>query len=64
MEFNNPSEIVKDLTFGAPASYRLMQGVEKLSSAVASTLGASLKFVIYQASIGTPLLTTDLVHIT
>ena len=29
MEYNNPSEIVKDLTFGDHARDRIMQGVEK-----------------------------------
>ena len=44
MEFNNPSEIVKTLTFGNDAKQQIMQGVEKLSNAVKSTLGASGKF--------------------
>ncbi len=30
MEFNNPSEIVKTLTFGKDAKEQIMQGVEKL----------------------------------
>ena len=34
MEFNNPSEIVKDLTFSTHARDRIMQGVEKLANAV------------------------------
>ena len=37
MEFNNPSEIVKTLTFGQEAKEQIMQGVEKLSNAVKST---------------------------
>ena len=41
MEFNNPSEIVKTLTFGDDAKKQIIQGVEKLASAVKSTLGAS-----------------------
>ena len=48
MEYNNPSEIVKTLTFGKDAKQQVMQGVEKLSNAVKSTLGASGKCVIYE----------------
>ena len=48
MEFNNPSEIVKDLTFGKAANEKIMAGVDKLTSAVKSTLGASGKCVIYE----------------
>ena len=59
MEFNNPSEIVKDLTFGMHARDRIMQGVEKLSKAVASTLGASGKCVIYEDAMGVPIITKD-----
>ena len=59
MEYNNPSEIVKDLTFGDHARDRIMQGVEKLSKAVASTLGASGKCVIYEDAMGNPIITKD-----
>jgi chaperonin GroEL (HSP60 family) len=45
MEFNNPSQIVKDLTFGSAANNKIMSGVEKLTNAVKSTLGASGKCV-------------------
>ena len=31
MEYNNPSDIVKTLTFGDSAKNQIMQGVEKLS---------------------------------
>ena len=48
MEYNNPSEIVKDLTFGKEASSKIMKGVEKLANAVSSTLGASGRCVIYE----------------
>ena len=34
MEFNLPSQIVKDLNFGDEAKDRIMNGVEKLASAV------------------------------
>ena len=41
MEYNLPSEIVKDLNFGKDAKDRIIEGVEKLNNAVKSTLGAS-----------------------
>ena len=59
MEFNNPSDIVKTLTFGEKAKEQIMQGVEKLSNAVKSTLGASGKCVIYEDSLGNPVITKD-----
>ena len=59
MEFNNPSEIVKTLTFGNDAKEQIMQGVEKLSNAVKSTLGASGKCVIYEDALGKPVITKD-----
>ena len=59
MEFNNPSEIVKDLTFGKAANEKIMAGVEKLTSAVKSTLGASGKCVIYEDAMGRPVITKD-----
>ena len=59
MEFNNPSEIVKTLTFGDSAKKQIMQGVEKLSNAVKSTLGASGKCVIYEDAGGKPVITKD-----
>jgi chaperonin GroEL len=59
MEFNNPSDIVKTLTFGDSAKDQIMQGVEKLSNAVKSTLGASGKCVIYEDSLGNPVITKD-----
>ena len=59
MEFNNPSEIVKELNFGQEANSKIMQGVEKLSSAVKSTLGASGKCVIYEDALGRPVITKD-----
>ena len=48
MEYNLPSEIVKDLNFGNQAKERIILGVEKLANAVSSTLGASGKCVIYE----------------
>ena len=59
MEFNNPSEIVKDLTFGSTATEKIMSGVEKLTNAVKSTLGASGKCVIYEDALGRPVITKD-----
>lgn len=59
MEFNNPSEIVKTLTFGDSAKNEIMQGVDKLANAVKSTLGASGKCVIYEDALGRPVITKD-----
>ena len=59
MQYNNPSEIVKDLTFGDTAKEKIMSGVEKLTSAVKSTLGASGKCVIYEDAMGRPVITKD-----
>lgn len=59
MQFNNPSEIVKDLTFGHVANNKIMTGVEKLTNAVKSTLGASGKCVIYEDTLGRPVITKD-----
>jgi len=59
MEFNNPSEIVKTLTFGVDAKDQIMEGVDKLSNAVKSTLGASGKCVIYEDALGKPVITKD-----
>ena len=59
MEYNNPSEIVKDLAFGMDARDKIIKGIDKLSSAVKSTLGASGKCVIYEDGIGKPVVTKD-----
>ena len=59
MEYNNPSEIVKDLSFGKDARNKIMHGVDKLASAVKSTLGASGKCVIYEDAMGRPVITKD-----
>ena len=59
MEFNNPSEIVKDLYFGSDAKQKIIKGVEKLARAVKSTLGASGKCVIYEDGLGKPVITKD-----
>ena len=61
MEYNNPSEIVKDLAFGTDARDKIIKGDHrsKLSNAVKSTLGASGKCVIYEDAIGNPIVTKD-----
>lgn len=59
MEFNLPSQIVKDLNFGEEAKGKIMNGVEKLANAVKSTLGASGKCVIYEDAMGRPVITKD-----
>ena len=59
MEYNLPSEIVKDLNFGSEAKIKIIAGVEKLAKAVKSTLGASGKCVIYEDGRGKPVVTKD-----
>ena len=59
MEYNQPSEIVKDLSFGSVASDKIMEGVGQLARAVQSTLGASGKCVIYEDAMGKPVITKD-----
>jgi len=59
MEYNQPSEIVKDVSFGDNANSKIVAGVEKLAKAVKSTLGASGKCVIYEDARGLPVITKD-----
>ena len=59
MEYNQPSEIVKDLNFGDNAKQRIISGVDKLAQAVKSTLGASGKCVVYEDNRGKPVITKD-----
>ena len=59
MEYNQPSEIVKDVNFGNEAKSRIIVGVKKLAKAVKSTLGASGKCVIYEDARGLPVITKD-----
>ena len=59
MEYNQPSEIVKDVNFGNDANKKVVAGVEKLAKAVKSTLGASGKCVIYEDARGKPVITKD-----
>tara|TARA_B100000902_G_scaffold203941_1_gene194470 strand:- start:533 stop:2098 length:1566 start_codon:yes stop_codon:yes gene_type:complete len=59
MEYNLPSELVKDLSFGEDAKAKVIAGVNKLAQAVKSTLGASGKCVIYEDGRGKPIITKD-----
>ena len=59
MDYNNPSTLIKDLNFGDEAKNKIIMGVEKLSKAVKSTLGASGKCVIYEDARGNPVITKD-----
>ena len=59
MEYNLPSELVKNLDFGGEAKERVIKGVNKLAQAVKSTLGASGKCVIYEDGRGKPVITKD-----
>ena len=59
MEFNLPSQIVKDLRFGDEARNKIMNGVEILAKAVKSTLGASGRCVIFEDALGRPVITKD-----
>ena len=59
MEYNQPSQIVKDLNFSGDAKSRVVLGVDKLAKAVKSTLGASGKCVIYEDAMGRPVITKD-----
>ena len=59
MEYNLPSELVKNLDFGDEAKQRVIAGVNKLAQAVKSTLGASGKCVVYEDGRGKPVITKD-----
>ena len=59
MQYHNPSELVKDLSFGDEAKNKVITGVDKLARAVKSTLGASGKCVIYEDARGKPVITKD-----
>ena len=59
MEYNNPSQYVKELHFGSEAKSQIIAGVDKLAEAVKSTLGASGKCVIYEDAMGKPVITKD-----
>ena len=51
--------IVKNLNFGKDASEKVFAGIEKLTKAVSSTLGASGKCVLLEDSNGRPVITKD-----
>jgi chaperonin GroEL len=51
--------IVKNLNFGDEARQQVFKGIEKLTSAVSSTLGASGKCVILEDAQGNPIITKD-----
>ena len=59
MEYNLPSELIKQLDFGQDAKHKIIAGVDKLAKAVKSTLGASGKCVIYEDARGMPVITKD-----
>jgi len=52
-------KLVKNLTFGNTARSQVLTGVEKLTNAVGSTLGASGKCVIIEDAHGSPQITKD-----
>ncbi|MDB4346933.1 chaperonin GroEL [bacterium] len=52
-------KLVKNLTFGDTARSQVLAGVEKLTNAVGSTLGASGKCVILEDGNGAPQITKD-----
>jgi len=51
--------IVKNLSFGKEASDKVFAGIEKLTKAVSSTLGASGKCVLLEDASGRPVITKD-----
>ena len=51
--------IVKNLSFGKEASDKVFAGIEKLTRAVSSTLGASGKCVLLEDGNGRPVITKD-----
>ena len=59
MEYNLPSELVKDLAFGDDAKSKVITGINKLARAVKSTLGASGRCVVYEDGRGKPVITKD-----
>ena len=52
-------KIVKNLSFGDKAKFEVFKGIEQLTNAVGSTLGASGKCVIMEDSNGDPIITKD-----
>ena len=54
-----PDAIVKNLNFGDDARVNVFKGIEKLTKAVSSTLGASGRCVMLEDSTGKPIITKD-----
>ena len=52
-------KIVKNLNIGQDAKNKVFKGIEKLTKAVSSTLGASGKCVILENGVGNPVITKD-----
>ena len=52
-------KLVKHLNFGQDAKDQIFKGIEKLTKAVSSTLGASGKCVILEDDQGKPIITKD-----
>ena len=52
-------KIVKNLNFGEQAKDKVFKGIENLTKAVSSTLGASGKCVILEDGVGQPVITKD-----
>ena len=52
-------KLVKHLNFGQDAKDQIFKGIEKLTKAVSSTLGASGKCVILEDGVGQPVITKD-----
>lgn len=59
MNYNVPSDIVKNLHFGSESRSKILSGVNKLADAVESTLGASGQCVIFEDAQGVPVVTKD-----
>ena len=51
--------IVKNLSFGDEAKNTVFKGIDKLTKAVSSTLGASGKCVMLENELGKPVITKD-----
>ena len=51
--------IVKNLNFGKDAREKVFEGINKLTKAVSSTLGASGKCVLLEDEFGKPVITKD-----
>jgi chaperonin GroEL len=51
--------IVKNLNFGTDARDQVFKGIEKLTKAVSSTLGASGRCVMLEDNTGKPIITKD-----